>query len=170
MGRVADWLFRLLGAVPPNEMAGAQLEGPIWEVAYEGVDHAAFIRHLPTLVQDGGVLVLEGGSPGEGLQAFLNDHALPAEVAVARGTIRPRAGVVHLPISERIMSALAGHAEHAAYPELCIHLHAYAAGRLVMQWYDAFSAPCWLSQEIPEVQVRAFCSEVQTSFKAVPAL
>jgi hypothetical protein len=51
MGRMTAWLASLFHAVPADEMAGAQLEGPYWEIAYKGVDHADFFRRLPGLSQ-----------------------------------------------------------------------------------------------------------------------
>jgi hypothetical protein len=165
MGRFGAWVARLFDAVPPEEMAGAQLEGPYWEVAHRGLDHAEFFRRIPTLVPEGSVLVLEGGWPSPHLRQFLQEHAFAPETRVARGTIWPRGDVVHLPASRQVLEELAKHAEGAAYPEVCTHLHVHAAGRVVVQWYDAFGAPCYVSKALPTERVEAFCGELGTSFK-----
>jgi hypothetical protein len=165
MGRMTAWLGRLFHAVPVDEMAGAQLEGPHWEIAYSGVDHADFFRRLPGLVPEGSMLVIEGGSPCAALQAFLAERNVPPTTTVARGTVWPRGDVVHIPASEEVLRALADQAEGTAYPEICTHLHVYASGRVLVQWYDAFSAPCYVSKRLPEERLRVFCAELRTSFK-----
>lgn len=165
MGSITAWLARLFNAVPPAEMAGAQLEGPYWEVASKGIDPPHFFRRLPVLVPDGSVLAIEGGSPSGALQAFLAEHRVPPTTTVARGSVWPRGEVIHLPASEQVLRALADHAEGAAYPEICTHLHVHASGRVLLQWYDAFSAPCYVSKWLPEERLRAFCAELRTSFR-----
>lgn len=165
MSRVGAWLAHLFHAVPSDEMVGAQLEGPYWAVLHRGVDHAEFFRRIPALVPEGSVLVLEGGSPSPQLQGFLKDHAVAPETKVARGTFWPRADIVHLPASGQVLRGLADHAEGCSYPEVCTHLHVHAAGRVVVQWYDAFSAPCYVSKELPAERLKAFCAELRTSFQ-----
>lgn len=165
MGRIGAWVARLFDAVPSKEMAGAQLEGPYWEVSHRGVDQAEFFRRIPTLVPAGSILVLEGGSPSAPLLKFLREHAVPPDTKVARGTIWPRAEVVHLPASHQVLQQLADHAERSAYPEICTHLHVVSAGRVVLQWYDAFATPCYASKELPAQRVETFCAELRTSFK-----
>jgi hypothetical protein len=146
-------------------MVGVQLEGPYWEVQHRGVDHAEFLRGLPALVPEGSVLVLEGGSPSSHLQGFLKEHAIAPYTEVARGTVWPRADIVHLPASAQIVRGLAEFAEHCAYPEICTHLHVHSAGRVVVQWYDAFAAPCYVSKELPPERLQAFCAELRTSYR-----
>jgi hypothetical protein len=165
MGRIGAWLARVFNAVPANEMGGARLEGAYWEVAHRGVDPTDFFRRLPALVPEGSVLVLEGGSHSKLLQAFLDEHRVPPDINVARGTIWPRADVVHLPASVQVLRELADHAERCAEPEICSHMHVYASGRVVVQWYDAFSAPCYVSKQLPAERLEAFCAELRTSFK-----
>ena len=77
----------------------------------------------------------------------------------------PRADIVHLPASVQVLRGLADHAERCAYPELCTHLHVHSAGRVVVQWYDAFSAPCYVSKELSAERLEAFCAELGTSYQ-----
>ena len=165
MSRIGAWLARLVHAVPSEEMVGAQLEGPFWEVRHRGVDHAEFLRKIPELVAEGSVLILEGGSPSSQLQGFLREHAIAPSTKVARGTVWPRAAIVHLPASAQVLRGLADHAEHCAYPEICTHLHVHSNGRVVVQWYDAFAAPCYVSKELPAERLETFCAELQTSYQ-----
>jgi hypothetical protein len=165
MGRFTAWLARLFNAVPAEEMAVAQLEGPYWKMAYKGVDHADFFRRLAALVPEGSVLVIEGGSRSAALQAFLAEHGVPPTTTVARGTAWPRSDVIHLPASKQVLNALADHAEDSAYAEICTHLHVHASDRILLQWYDAFSAPCYVSKRLPEERLRTFCAELRTSFE-----
>ena len=166
MSRFGAWLGRMVEAVPSEELQGAHLHGPFWEVGHRGVDPAEFFRKLPTLVPEGCILVLEGGSPSPQLKAFLEQNAVAPEVKVARGTVWPREDLVHLPASAQVLSGIAEHADRCASPEICTHLSVLAAGRVVIEWHDAFSAPCWISKELPEEGVKAFCAELRTSFQS----
>jgi hypothetical protein len=146
-------------------MAGVQLEGPYWEISHRGVDHAEFFRRIPALVPEGSVLVLEGGSPSPQLREFLREHAIAPATEVARGTVWPRSDVVHIPASAQVLRELADQAEGCAFPEICTHLHVYSGGRVVVQWYDAFSGPCYISKEMTAARIDAFCAELGSWYK-----
>src|SRR5437868_6810936 len=111
MGRVGAWLGRLFNAVPSDQMAGIELEGPRWEVSGRRVDHAAFFRALPDLVPDGSILLLEGGAHPAPVRTFLEEHAVPAEATVALGTVWPRSTVFHLQATAALLRQLADLAE-----------------------------------------------------------
>jgi len=70
-----------------------------------------------------------------------------------------------VPASAQVLQKLADHADRCAYPELCTHLHVLAGGKVVLEWHDAFSAPCCISKELPAEGVKAFCAELGTSVK-----
>lgn len=165
MGRVSAWLGRLLNAVPPEEMGGLRLEGPCWEVATRRVDQAEFFRALTTLVPEGCFLVLEGGS--HALHDLLGRSAVTPHAKIARGTLWPRATVFHVPTTVGILGQLAEVAEHCAAPELCDHLHVYDREGVLVQWYDAFSDPVYVSKRVPVERLEVFCRSLNTSFKEV---
>jgi hypothetical protein len=56
-------------------------------------------------------------------------------------------------------------AEGCASPELCEHLHVYQGQHLLLQWYDAFLDPFYVSKRLPRESVEALCGELKTSWK-----
>lgn len=166
MGRIGAWLARILNAVPLEEMHGLELEGPSWEVATRRVDQANFFRALPTLVSEECFLVLEGGAHPPALEHFFAGHAIAPQAKIARGTVWPRASVVHIPATAGVLGQLAEVAEHRAAAELCYHLHVYDRAGVVLQWFDAFSDPLYVSKRVPVERLDAFCRGLNTSFKA----
>jgi len=165
MGRVRAWLGRLFNAVPSEEMEGIQLQGPCWEVAGRRVDQADFFRALAGFVPEGSILFLEGGAHPAPVRKFLEEHAVPQEAKIALGTVWPRSTVFHLQATGALLRQLADLAQTCASPELCIHLHVYNSGGVLLQWYDAFSDPFYVSQRLPPERLEAFCGVLKTPWK-----
>jgi hypothetical protein len=165
VGRIGKILARLLNAVPAEEMEGIRLRGLFWEVEVERLDHAAFLRRLPDLVSNEAVLVLEGGAHPVGLRRFLEAHAVPAQANVARGTVWPRATVFHVPTRPPVLSELGDLAENCAAPEICDHLHVYKDDQVLLEWYDTFSNPFFISKQVPEQRLGEFCRELSVKLK-----
>lgn len=165
MQRVVAWLGRLLGAVPSDEMDGIRLEGPYWEVPGRHVDQADFFRALVGLVPEGSILFLEGGAHPTPLREFLERRAVPPKAKVALGTAWPRATVFHLPATPSVLGDLADLAEACASPEVCDHLHVYGSHGVLLQWYDAFLDPFYVSKRLSPASIEAFCGELKTSWK-----
>ena len=73
-----------------------------------------------------------------------------------------------MPISQPNLDGLATLAETHAAPEIADHLHVYKDGKVLLEWYDAFSTdPCYVSMDIPEENVRAFCHSIGAHYEAV---
>jgi hypothetical protein len=82
----------------------------------------------------------------------------------AISTIWPRPHSFHLPASAENLGQLAALAEKCAAMEIAIHLHVYAEGGVLLEWYDAFGRdPFYLSGAISEERVRAFSSALGLS-------
>jgi hypothetical protein len=165
MGRIRAWLGQLLAAVPAEEVGGLRLEGPSWEVADHSVDPAQFFRALPTLLVDGCFLLIEGGAHPAPLRGFLERSAVAPAAKIARGTSWPRATLFHIPAAPSALFELAALAEQCASPEIGDHLHVYTRQRILLQWYDAFSAPFYVSKSLPPDRAEAFCRALNASFK-----
>jgi hypothetical protein len=166
MARMSKVLARLLNVVPSKEMEGIQLEGPFWEVEGSRLDYAEFFRRLPDLVSDQAVFFLEGGAHPPALSRFLEEHAVPPRVKVARGTLWPRGSVFHVPTEPSVLMDLAELAEQCAGPEICDHLHVYEDDRILLEWHDAFSDPFSVSRQLSEERMQEFCRKLNVEFKA----
>jgi hypothetical protein len=118
-------------------------------------------------VPEGCFLVLEGGSHPPALQDLLGRNAVTPQAKIARGTVWPRATVFHIPATAGILGRLAEVSQHCAAPELCDHLHVYDQEGVVLQWYDAFSDPVYVSKRVPVERLEVFCRNLSTSFKEV---
>jgi hypothetical protein len=53
---------------------------------------------------------------------------------------------------------LAEAAGHHAQPEICYHSHFYRDEEALVQWFDAFHDPLWISKTIPRERVETFSS------------
>jgi hypothetical protein len=121
---------------------------------------------LPHLLPADSILYLEGGTPLEQFKAFLDANCVPEISHVAMGTIWPKPQAFHLPATPDNLARFADLAERLATPQAAVHLHAYAQGRVLLEWYDAFwKDPFYLSSVIPEDKVRDFCSGLSLTYK-----
>ena len=161
-----SWLWRKLGAVPPEEMSGLQLhfEG-CWAITAPRWDAVLGFAALPKLARDDATLYLEGGAHSEEVAAFVNTHSIPAMQQIARGTIWPRQKTHHLPATPSVLGELSKLADHHALPEICEHLVIYRDSLVVVDWYDVFDRDAYASSTIPEHVIREFAEFVGGSYR-----
>lgn len=98
---------------------------------------------------------------------FSKAISVPGRSKVALGTVWPRGTVFHVPASRTVVAALAAVCEHCAYPEICDHLHVYDNDSVLLQWYDAFSQPLWVSKRVSGGAMEAFCGELRVTFREI---
>jgi hypothetical protein len=159
-------LARLFNAVPRKELKGVCLgKDAYWEVSATK-DLPSLLRALHKLVPDDAILYLEDGSPTKKLRKFLDEHCVPEVTHLAMGTIWPRPLVFHFPATYENLNQLATYAEKCNAIEVAVHLHVYRPGKVMLEWYDAFfKDPMYLSRDIQEENVRAFCKELSLKYK-----
>ena len=159
------WLSRLLGCVPAEERAGISLgQAPSWEVHGPG-DYPCFFRALADLVPAGSVLYVENCTRRGEVREYLEARPAAEICKVQMGTVWPRPECFHIPITRENMEGLAALAERHATPEVGDHIHAYRAGEVLVQWYDACcNDPLYISRSVPEERVRAFCEAIDATY------
>jgi hypothetical protein len=145
-----------------------RLEGwPRWRIEPTR-DVALFLRALAGLVPSGAVLYLEGGTPPPTVHTYLEERAARDIRPVEMGTIWPRPAQFHMAATAENLLGLADLAEHCASPEIAVHLHVYAGGEILLEWYDAFfDDPIYVSGAVPEHAVQAFCDRLGVTYEAV---
>ena len=160
------FLAKIFSAVPAKEREGIHLDykTPQWKIS-KAKNLPAFLKALADLAPSDSILYIEGGTPPKQLLLFLEQHSVPEQAHVAMGTIWPRPITYHIPATRENLLTFADLAERCATAEAAIHLHLYRAGRVLLQWYDAFFDPFYISKEIPEDKVRQFCSELGLTYE-----
>ncbi len=170
------WLWKKLGAVPPDELSGLRLqfEG-CWAITASRWDAELGFAALPILSGRDATLYLEGGSHSDEVSAFLDAHSIApakqiasiAPVQIARGTIWPRQQVFHLPATPDVFAGLSRLADHHAIPEICEHLVVFRDSLVLVDWYDAFDREAYASSTIPEQNISEFAEMVGGSYRVV---
>ena len=159
-------LAKILRIVPKSERDGICIKSDtVWEVAgIKDKKLADFFRALPSLLPQDSILYLES-TYSKRIVDFLMANAAKETRKVAIGTIWPRPNFFHIVISESNMTELARLSERCATPEVCIHVHAYKNANVLLEWYDAFAQPLWLSPEISKAKVAEFCGHLECHFE-----
>jgi len=62
------------------------------------------------------------------------------------------------------MQALAEVSERHAAPEVADHTIVYCESTTLLEWYDAGFDPIFLSKEIDENKVKAFCAQIGAKY------
>lgn len=93
------------------------------------------------------------------------NNAIPEQTHIKMGISWPRPKVFHVPASKENLEGLAGMMDHHAEPELAVHFLVYCNGKVILEWYDAFSNPMYLSGEWAEDKVRAFCDKLKWKYR-----
>lgn len=161
-------LLKILGVVTPEERKGIHLETwPRWKVQPVR-DPVLFLQALSVLTPSGSVLYLEDGRVPPRVRTYLEERAAKDTCKVQLGTIWPRPSQFHMAATQDNLLSLAELAENCAAPEIAIHVHVYADGKIVLEWYDAFDKdPIYISNEVPEHQVQAFCRGLGVNYEQV---
>ena len=163
-------LAKIFGAVPKEERTGISMGDAVgWEVSgIKSKSLPEFLRPLPTVLPEHSILYLEGTSrSAREVIAFLESHAASETSKVALGTIWPRPKFFHVPVTPEIMGELATLSARRVTPEVCIHVHAYIDGRVLLEWYDAFFQELWISRDITEDRVAVFSKRVGAQYRRV---
>ena len=163
---LVDWLWKKLGVVSKDEMAGLELVFPgCWVIAAPRWDAERDFAALPTLIDGDCRIFLEGGSHSEEIAAFIEAHRVTPDVRIHRGTIWPRQEVYHLPATTEVFDGLSSLADHHVVPEVCEHLVIYRPSIVLVDWYDAFDREIYASSAIPEQSVREFAKIVGATYR-----
>ena len=159
-----SFLAKIFGTATEEERQGISI-GDTVGCEVPGIrDLSEFLRALPELLPQGSILYLEGTSAPDVI-AFLERHPAPYTNKVAAGTIWPRPTFFHIQITPDTMHELAGLCEIHATAEVCFHVHAYRDGQVLVEQYDAFSQPLWISRDVAEDKVAHFCKRLGVSYK-----
>ena len=163
-------LAKIFGAVPKEERTGISMRDAAgWEVSgIKSKSLPEFLRALPSLLPEHSILYLEDTAHStRDVIAFLESHAASDTSKVALGTIWPRPKLFHVPITAEIMGELAGLSERRVAPEVCIHVHAYRDGRVLLEWHDAFFQELRISRDITEDKVAEFSRRLGAKYRRV---
>jgi hypothetical protein len=96
---------------------------------------------------------------------YLGTHAIAQpEGKIERGTIWPRPKSFHVSISDAVMNGLAKISERHAEPEVADHMVAYHQQGILLEWYDAGLDPIYVSKQIGEESLAAFCAKIGASY------
>ncbi len=159
------FLSKIFGYVPAEERKGISLSGkPCWEISgVKGLP--AFLRAVLNLVPSDSVLYLEDRYAPRKLRSYLQERVARNTCKVQMGTIWPRPECFHMQITKENLEGLAELAERFAAPEVATHLHIYKEGDILLEWYDAFFDPLFVSKKIPEFRIREFCQKLGAKYE-----
>jgi hypothetical protein len=160
------WLKEKVGWTTRKEMEGETLRSEeFWEISAPR-NNAKFIRSLKHLFPSGASLCLEGAGVSRKVASFSDAREPQEKLKIARGTIWPKSRVFYVCLDDESLKGLAKLFERHAAPEICCHLHANRNGRVLLQWYDAFSHdPLLVSGDIAESCVSAFSNSLGCEYR-----
>ena len=137
--------------------------GAAWQLRPE-CDWSSFLLALRLLELQGGTVAFEGTTERH-VTRWLSKHASSEGAPISAGTMWPASDWWYLPIEGPRIVELAVLMESAA--SVSIHLYAYDNTGLVIEWYDAFDEPLWISRRIDEGPLKRFVSAVGGSLETV---
>jgi len=138
--------------------------GPCWEVT-PAQSLSSFVRALITLEWANSVLYIESGTraPSE-LDSYLRENAIEQPTRIKGGTVLPRPIVYCVPATIETLTDIGNIAENLTTPIGSIHIHIYQKENMLLQWFDAFLDPIWISIDVPESKIEEFSRELGSSY------
>jgi hypothetical protein len=139
-------------------------ELPHWRIVGVRV-FDGFLREVSNLVPADSTLYIENTTFDPDVTEYLGEHAIQDRVhEIQPGTILPKPKYFHVPITAPVMSGLAKIAERHAEPEIASHMVVYHERRILLEWYDAGSDPIFVSKDIAEASMKAFCAKIGAGY------
>ena len=134
---------------------------PHWELKCPKQDLSIFLIELKHLVPEGSVLYLEGGSAlPKDLKTFLEQNTIRDKPKIPMGTLWPKPIYFHIQITNNTIRKLTDLTKNLPTPQVAVHIHVYKDDNLLIQWYDAFFDPIFVSLDLPEDKIKIFCNKL----------
>lgn len=130
-----------------------------WEVRCRERYDELLVR-LASILPPGLTLFVEGSAMAPLIQAYLEARPAASPTVIRSGTLWPRLRGYHMPMTEENMAGLAQLMGLVAEPEVGDHLHAYRGEVAYLIWYDAFSAPLYVRDDVGEEAIRRLCEDI----------
>jgi len=137
-----------------------------WELGCPKQDLRTFLIELENIVPKESVLYLEGGSAlPKDLETFLEKNTIRDKPKIPMGTLWPKPIYFHIQINHNNIKELVKLTENLPTFQVAVHIHVYKDDRLLIQWYDAFSDPIFVSLDFPENKIKKFCNQLNINYK-----
>lgn len=165
------WIHKLFKMLTPEKMEGnnsqegISLENPKWEVSSIR-DPQAFLRALNIILPEGAILYFEDGCPDKEIRSFFDSRKVSNPIKIECGTSGNPVRF-HLPFTHANITELVDIMERHAQPELAMHFHSYKDNKIILQWYDAFDDPMYISEAIEEEKIKRLCEELSLKYKPI---
>ena len=135
----------------------------VWQLSPD-VPCAQFLRTLPLLALADGMVAFEGTIDKQ-VARWLATNASSTGPAISAGTVWPASDWWFLPINGPRIGELADLLEDAVSPS--IHIFVYDDQGLVIEWYDAFDEPLWVTRRVGDVALTRFVEATGGSLEVV---
>jgi len=153
-----SWLFRILGLEPEGLVMG---KNPHWRTSLAN-DFTLFLDSLEIISPEGAILYLESSNNPNDIRKYLEARKAQMITKISRGTLFPMPEIFHMEITkENIKGLIELASHHKNAPE---HVHIYKDNTILLQWYDVFDDPIFISKEISENKVRDFCKKLGVEY------
>jgi hypothetical protein len=158
-------LLEMLGIIPKDQRGAIRLTDPeCWRIEPTS-DGARFYRALSILTRPGAILYVEGTCERE-VTSFLRAHQVEHPTPIALGTVLPRPDRYHVAATLDNLRELAVLIQAHRMPLPAIHTHLYHEGRVILEWYDAFTDdPIYVSASVPEADIRCFAEALHCEYR-----
>jgi hypothetical protein len=139
-------------------------EKDCWEVSGPK-DFPSFFRGLIGFLPEGAIMRFESSSPSGEIATFLASNAISEKISIPKGTIWPKCQVFNISATDQNLLKLSELTEKYANPEVADHFHIYLNDYVLIDWYDAFNDPMYVSKKISETKIATFCDSLSMTYK-----
>jgi len=129
-----------------------------WAV-YGIEDFSILFCGLIEFLPENSIMRFEGDPSGKFVPFFVK-HGVPEKLSIPKGTIWPKSVVYNVPATKEILQKLSELSKDVVGFEVANHFHVYTESRVLIDWYDAFSDPMYVSKWFPEERLKVFCKNV----------
>jgi hypothetical protein len=160
-----SWLSKIFRYPSPRKQKRISFgKGPCWEVS-SLKSFPSFLRALSDLVPSDSVLYIEAVNPPKDILLYMEARKPTQPAPITTGTIFPRPRYLHMLINADNLEGFAKMNEKHDNPVGAFHLHVYKDNKILLEWFDAFLDPFYISKEISEDKIKIFCERLGIKYK-----
>jgi hypothetical protein len=160
IAKILKSLFKNKSGENPFDLWGKDC----WELS--GLkEFPALFCALVGILPEGSVMRFEGGAPRGDLKTFFLINAVPEIDPVPKATLWPKTKVFRVPATNENLQKLSELSKPYAECDVAIHFHVYSENGVLIDWYDAFADPMYVSKRIPKDKVETLCNSLSITYK-----
>ena len=139
----------------------------VWSLSAKKIDSTHLFQKMSELFTGSYTIFLEGTSISDKAEFFYRENSSQVDYLPQKSTIWPKSRTFSCDATKSFWNGLIELSKNHAEPELFDHFFICKKSTPIVEWWDAFLDPLYLSACIPESKINAFATRMGFMVKKI---